>query len=810
MDYQTYLDMRSVWLDALENRVCGSIATRGYRDLDLLAPCERALVIMHIGIGHLAGAEDASIALDGALSEATVSKVISQVWRGAALDNAVAPAVLGVWVALFERGRDYGRISTHLLSMILGSPSGEFVQRQVSRVLAVNPSDDVLLRAVLRRPESIDSDFADSRSQWSVEGDHSRVIRVLLSHVSAGEGLILFAPLEVISAFPDDSSDYWYQSALSEASRRKYLYLTVENGWGGPSPSDIPPWVRDIITVHGARAYQVSAGLIPSWIMVAESEDELSAINRWSYGGGLGLVDSGRNALTILAGLEFGEGDRGTMPFSYSYDDIEHMNSLRVLLAVGILRVELYQLDKRNRLAFVASFGYRVAPEFCDQIQLILGERLGELSASGALEARPATPERYLLHMAQVERTFYETLHSCVPHLKSGSDLGESYARYLTAVDSVAKDKLRGSMGDERVVDEAFKELRTQISKSERKVTPLELDVLGSGRALVQFVATVDSDLYLRANVSYLDPGGDLLYESFEFSSSLELRRVRGPVSDLREDLMRGLAPLSHLREIGVTSLVVSCGAGIYNLPFHDALLGLGFDSVGYAHRIGVLQDSPIDFDLPGIYASANSGSGSQRLAAVAIETSGLKYIYPNVSEGDLPMVMPSIVHLAGHAQTGAFDYDVAIWATIDGEPLTSARVLLDLDLAETALVYLSACATAAGGSVAGELIGAVPLDVAFLEKGAGVVIGTCAPINDIVSGIFSLVFHYHISRGVPIYASYLSTRGVLQDTDSVASSSDLGRALGCMWPSWRDELTAVGAGARDDWRLVRVSGRFW
>ena len=248
---------------------------------------------------------------------------------------------------------------------------------------------------------------------------------------------------------------------------------------------------------------------------------------------------------------------------------------------------------------------------------------------------------------------------------------------------------------------------------------------------------------------------------------------------------------------------------GVYNFPFHEALMALGFREVSYTHHLGSLAPRPAGFARPGALVCGFAGDAGSRISSVDVELAVVAELTGGTLDA-LPNVLPGVVHLAGHADTGSRAHEVGMWLGPAAAPLSAASVLLDIDASATSLVFLSACSTGAGVFFAGELIGAVPLDVAFLEKGAQVVVSTSAPVNDQVACFFACVFHYELGRGASIWESYRSARQATASASLGDGRPELESMLSARWPGWQGDIEGRIVDHDETWRLFRLSGRHW
>jgi hypothetical protein len=629
---------------------------------------------------------------------------------------------------------------------------------------------------------------------------HERGLEELAGKVS------LLELTAALLAGPDEVDDV---EALEEATHINHIYLSIPGAWPGPAADDVPEWVRDIVTVRGARMFQSSVSFVPGLLYVAENDEELAAVNRWSYNQALGYRDAEDGAAVLVIPVEFGPDDVGYLTYRYRLDDRTDLIWLQTMVAIGLVRFELYRLDASKHLQWVATFGFRLPEE----LKSVLRSKIAAASPEKALFFHEHDVEAWLTMFAQVERSMFETLALAHSHLGTGDSVDRTYKHYLRLSDSVARTNLSGGLVDLRTLDEAHQALRVAVSQHPAlPINPLDLSVLGPGRAVIQFVLTLDEPVALRANAAYLDGDGNAKAKTYEFSMTFNPFQAYDSLNVLSDYLASALSEVSDLFQDGIRAVVLEVGAGIYHLPFHDAFLTMGFEEASYAHRLSLLDEGHRTADADEnrqTLVVGFAGNGGEHLDQVAVELDIVAELEGPTIVNTFEDELPAIVHLAGHAETGSSDYEVGIWIEANS-PLSASRVLLDVDAARAELVYLSACSTGVGKFVGGELIGAVPLDVAFLEKGARVVVSTQAPVNDQVAAFFACVFHAHYSNGDGPWLSYKAARLASSTGSLDEADSQLRRRLDVQWPTWEIDIKRRLTLSPGEWRLFRISGRHW
>lgn len=810
MEIDEFNQGRATWLEWVAQRVCPSKLGDRISSLTDKPHVERAMIVLHVGVGHIYGLADAEITLPGACSEVDVEALISTWWRGGFADPLTSSELTITWMAFLQIGRDLGLISTELLEAIVQSEVASRMRPETTQDLGTSVADAALLaRVVNSAPAPIRASTVDADFSWECDGSHLHVVRALVNRDGPAALYQVLTYLEITAALPSSKFDLWKVEALKSARLTSHVYLSIPGSWPGPNGNDIPDWVRDVVVVRGGRSYQSSAGFVPGWLLVATTDAELSAMNRWAYQGGVGLDLSSPERLTFVVRMEFGENDFGYIEYTYQLDDRQLLNWLRTMLAVGVLRVELYRLDVYSRLIFVATFGFGLPSQLVSSAY----EHVVQYSPPDdrLITWREPTSRDWLRHLGQIERAFFENLTVAVPALNTDSPLDRAFQEHLRTIHITARDHFRGSLVDEPALVASRQELETQITKSPRvEFAAAAIENLGANRALVQFMATVDAPMALRANAAFLE--GDLVVaETFEFSTEIDLSTTWESLDELAAYLANGLVKVGDfLRSHGVQGVVISSGAGVYNVPFHEAFMSMGFVEASYSHRIATLAPKARAAKPFGALVRGHAGDGAQRIPAVDTELAIVRAV-GGEAPGDLFGVLPEIVHLAGHAQTGSRDFEVGLLVSGGSEaPLTSAQVLLEVDASSTEIVFLSACSSGAGKFPIGEVIGAIPLDVAFIEKGAKVVISTSDLIGDQIACIFATVFHSSLSQGMGVWDSYIESREAVRAGSIGAHHTELLPLLSRLWPDWAADIARRNQERPGEWRLFRVSGRFW
>jgi hypothetical protein len=379
-----------------------------------------------------------------------------------------------------------------------------------------------------------------------------------------------------------------------------------------------------------------------------------------------------------------------------------------------------------------------------------------------------------------------------------------SYRRMLELVDAATQDAVRGAQVDEPLLAEARDEVRVALTRTDRGSAPLDLSRLGPRRAYVQLRLHQEGPFFLDCFVAYRDEDGRPVTHQFEFSDTIDLLSLPRGIDNCVTALASGLEELSTLQPY-VNSIVVRTSPALYGLPWHEALLRNGFESVSYVHRLNSLAtSSPAIPDRAQALVRGFEGSGNSRLPAVSAELAIVSSLYQTVSPG--PDSAPNVVHLSGHAVTGGSPYSVAIHDQPD-RSLSSARVVLDWDLIGTSVVVLSACSTGTAHIAIDQILEVIPLDIAFISAGAAAVVSTSAPVDDDIAMAFASAFHFEVTSGAGVWNAYATARRVARGDDP---GEPLRTWLDSQWPRWNVGLKQGLARAPEDWQLFRLVGRYW
>ncbi|SEE78828.1 CHAT domain-containing protein [Arthrobacter alpinus] len=799
-----FLSGRRVWFNAIVERIVDSRVRRTFSsNVSNLSSAEMALLTTHVGLGHIYGILDSDAEVAGFLSKVEVEQIISRHWREGHFDRRLATHLLVLWQSIYRLGRDLGQVRPELLVLLHQSQLG--ARERSSTEVNLEPHySDVLIRYLLvigpvvplPLPKDISVDLDCSESHLSMLRGLFKLDRDGISkHVTW---------LELLACWPDDAEDEWKCDALRASSNQILLPKSMHGGWPNSAPSGIPGWVADTVATSGARICDASSGFVPSWLIVAESEDQMKAIRQWSYEPTFFHGIDGENVVLLGIPLTLsGIVDVVRATWAFDLEDSRSLNSLRTLLSIGAVRIDIYKIDAHASLEYVYSFGCRLPPELVGIAYKHLAEN--EPNIDDVKMFTPLSQIQRLRSMAHVEQQSFEMVRQGLMS-ESGSDLHTAFRHYLEIIDATTLATFSGYPVDPNPPREAREEFLIAIASSgSQHIDELDLSELGPGRGYVQITMTRDSPILLVANAAYLNADLTVAVVSHEFAGPFD---TSWSYEKQNQELSKGFDGLKELLDAGINKLVVNAHSTAYNLTYHEAFLRLGFIEVSYTHRAASLRHRERPAEGFGVTCGF-PGEGQDLIKAVDTELDFVDNIYHSTRVEFLPTKLPRTVHLAGHGYSGARSYEVGL-AIHPSEPLSSARILLDLDASATDLVYLSACSTGRGTFHELQLAETIPLDIAFLEKGARAVLSTSAPVNDSVACFFACVFHHARSGGQTIWNSYSIARHASEKRKIPRDQTQLRKMLDVAWPLWEKDLHDGSKTYPYDWQLFRVSGRHW
>ncbi|MGO4785512.1 CHAT domain-containing protein [Cryobacterium sp. W22_MBD10_FK3] len=792
---------RRIWLDHLATLVLDSTCVRVFADSSL-TPIEQAMLVVHVGTGHLYGIADSDSIVEGVLSAEQIEVLISRYWLDGQFNPYLARTIPFLWASLYRLGRDTQTVQKEILGLLFNSQLGRRMQDQSSSDLDPGKIDTQASELVSELQLHQDSNDDRKPLALDCENSHLGLVDMLLA-AEVPITIDLLTLLEVQATIPLDSQARQEVAALEEAGNQHEIFRSMPGGWPGPAPSDVPGWVRDIVQSSGARMYYASTGHIPGWLIVAESEQELRAIHQWSYEPNFGFAVDNEGNPVLLIQLTFASDDEtADAAWRYPLQDVRSVTRLRALIAIGVVRLDVYKISADARLEFIFAFGCPLPIPLREACLLFL--ETNSLSPSQVRLFHPTTPEDELDTMSLVEGNMFDGLSRGMNSLRTdaSSELADAYRNHLATLDS-ATAALFGGLRSDNLYKESRETLRIALAQEERPARDtIDVGLLGEGRAYLQFRVIFDEPVRLVAYAAYRGGTGALqtMMAEFdgEFSSSWDLDQQATALS-------AGLSGLRAMLSDGVSKLIVCPAPAAYNLPYHEALLRLGFEEVSYTHRVATLRPAgrsgAEDTAVVGF-----AGEGTLYIEAVDTELEIVSRLHKAARTAMIPGTLPRLVHLAGHGHAGNQSYETAMEIGADGPPLSSARVLLDFDASGCELVFLSACSSGRGAYDSDQMAEAIPMDIAFIEAGARTVVSTSKPVNDYIACFFAAVFHAELLVGKSTWESYINAREAAR-SGRLPKSAELVDAL---WPNWENDVRAALTVHPHDWASYRLSGRHW
>lgn len=798
---KTFAEARYLWFEHVAAKFLNSTTNEVFKDTDCSLQ-EQAMLVVHVGIGHLYGVADSDSCIEGVLSPKQVETLISRYWRDGNVSPNISRLVPFLWSSVYRLGRDTSSIRVEILEPLFDSQLGRRLRNESDHDLTPTAVDTRAIEYVKANPIQACSTYSVESRPLDCDGSHLCFIATLLDE--GNRNVLEFVTLfEIFSCLPTDDEALSDIGALEEAGNRHEIFRSMPGGWPGPGPSDVPGWVRDVVINVGARMYYASTGHVPGWLIVAESDDELRAIQRWTYEPkfGFGIDSSGDPVLSI--GITYpSDGVSADAWWVYPLRDSRSVNRLSALIAIGVVRLDIYRISSDAKLEFVFAFGCPLPIPLRDACRQFLREN--SLPPSEVRLFRPMTPEDDLWGMSLVERNLYDGLSVGLQALRADEplELARAFRTHLESLDATTAATFGGLSIDD-LYQESRERWKVAITQSERPPQQtIDLAVLGAERGYVQFRLRLDWPAVLVAHVAYVNQRGELKTLTVEFEGDLN---ATWDVNQQAEALCEGLSELVEMLSEGITSLIICPAPTVYNLPYHEALLRLGFNEVSYTHRLETLRSSIRSTNAEtGVLGFA--GVGDRYIGAVEVELDIVAETYGVSRTQQLAGPLPSVLHLAGHGHAGSRTYETAMEISATGTPLSSARVMLDFDASECELVFLSACSSGAGVYLPDQMVEGVPMDVAFIESGARTVISTSRPVNDFIACFFAAVFHSALHAGNSIWGAYLEARDAAKSGKLPVHSA----ALEQRWPTWEVDVRAALSVHPHDWQNYRLSGRYW
>jgi len=778
--------LRAHWVRHLMGTIRTTEGATGHEDPR--QSVERALIEVHVGLSHLFGADQQEAALEGFCTPEMVEQIVSR-WRAGGQSLAVMGELRAVWRSLWSAGIWSDLVSPELSAQIAMSYLCEHTRESA-------PTDDPLAAFESSLLAVVSSDAVDET--WDCDSTHLARVRGLPDRPAAVLDALL--PLER-RALVGARRDARLETSVESAAGKIHIDLAMRSGWGGPNRSDIPPWLRDYAIARGGRIFQERAGVMPCWFFVAESVDELRAISAWRHVRPEVAVGTRRdrpNEVLLFGHLEFNDGgNAGVLEFLYNTTSIAHATSLDMVAWVELIRLEVYVIEEGD-----LEFAFATGIEVSGAREPLINPEMRAFPDEDWLRHEPPSTADVLFQMQNAQRVQFEWVRRGEEARARGSASTAAYLEYLRAVDGGARSDCAGIDPDQSGIERARRSLLAAFSLEAPPAVEIALDPLGSSAGLLQLGLITDEPQRVAGALAYTDARGEVKALSMNL---MEQSYASGQLEADNEGLDTVVGLSLH-------RLVLSPAGPLYALALHEDFLDEGVREVSYAHSPHVIAGQPLATDAaPEIFITGWAGDSDTEghLNFLEAELRSLEGIYGALrSTSPIPQQLPAVVHLAGHGVAGksATEHWLRASRSIDNL-ISPARVLLDLDASSTQLVYLSACSSGRGVFTTTTVMESVPLDVAFLERGATCVVSTSAPVNDAVSSVFAIAFHSAWRAGASVWDAYVEARAAASQK---APSALVAGALEEVWPTWTTDLAAASSVHPEDWMRFRVSGRHW
>ena len=746
---------------------------------------DRALAFVHVGLAHIRGFATNAMGLPEALVDSDVLRdIVLNGWRVGASDVRIAMTLDATWLALHNLGQAFGLVSPELhaglatwaTSMVVRTPI-EFSPLPTTDQGGDTPLDpthplsnlDPWLQQVAALDQSVlESQLCDLERYWCQPHDVSMPT--------------------------------WGLSTFSRIQELPKVISWPEEG------EAIADWVRDLAIGLNGRALIGSTGAVTEWILVAESEEEAAAMRRSSYAPEVRIGREGSRNVMVYS-VPFDDAT-ATMSFGYPLDVLHDIAGLVILAITRRVRVDLLQLDDTRTLVYLGSWHADITDGVASIIDLLV--RRAYSATKPLLATWSSEDERVMSFVAAAERAAFESLWAVDAAASAApcSPLKTRWTEYLQAEAGAAAAALQGAPVDQLAVEGARDRLIAERNRAYRPGHQVAIENLDRGEAYLVVTYAQDSSVQMQVRAVWKAQDGPQGRE-FDLSEHSRLLAGNHDPDELRARLTTVLSELRVLQDEGIQRLFINVAGAVYDLPFHDALLRNGFDRVAYTHTLDrVSSRLPSLSAIATVYGSA--GEAGDHLDTLDLELRLVAETWSTSRADSLDLDdVGDILHLAGHGNTGQAQWEIFLQVNGPNEaPLSAADVLLSNPTKPPALVVLSACSTGAGMYSPLQPMDAVPLDIAFLQRGAHCVISTAAPVNDYMATFFAIVLHSELATNGDVWSAYIFARRCSADAEIVNESATLRAKLDAMWPDWQKQLASIPLHKRDDWRLYRVVGR--
>lgn len=786
---------RDQWFDAISTRILNNYVTSA-------DPLPEALLRLTAACGHLLGARDEEIIVDG-LGADTLRNEIRH-WRSGRVHPRIAWNSFLAWASLFVYGRESGRLPQPVAKELERGPVGR--------------SMPLMIKA--RSHASISCQHSDRLFERSPGGaldlGENHLIRVLAHLVEhdLDDANQVFTPLEVSAAYPDGDEDLELDAWIDMCGRAVDASLVAS--WSGSTADGLTEYHKESVITHGARNMHQSTGVVPGWFATTETTRDLVEMRRLRYGYGVGVsVEGDTLRLRLTPPPDNGTRSDLALDFKYVGSDVMSLARLASLVAMRSGVLDLLHLDGRRKVRHEGVFRIQLPEEPLDRMREFVRANFIDGSEAGfwesllagnqdTAEPRAQAAEMRRFELARLVRTSRNE--------PANAPLTQALTTYLSALERVNSLSVDPTALDPQMVDleETSFLLRQTVAGRQLhlgSVEPPDLKVLGARRAIVHLEIAAG---YLLAPIaSWLDVNGRAHYRHFDGGVWNSATTAGLPASDQVRLLVESLKPLAELQALGVDDVVLCPAERLAHLPVHEAFLTLGFAQASYAPSLALLQ-SPTRTNhapQPMPFVSGSAGAGKGFLPGVEAELTAISRLYRTQRSGNAPESGAyQLIHLAGHATVGLNEATTGIHLA-DGI-LSSARVLRDLDLSGTDLVVLAACGTGQTYHGDGEVFEHLPLDGCFITAGARCVVSTSQPIGDRAALLFSTLFHEQLLDGSATWDAYEVSRRHVRTPSRVGVSPAIQDLLDTLMPEW--DTTPFQNNEKDDWLKFRISGRHW
>jgi hypothetical protein len=302
------------------------------------------------------------------------------------------------------------------------------------------------------------------------------------------------------------------------------------------------------------------------------------------------------------------------------------------------------------------------------------------------------------------------------------------------------------------------------------------------------------------------------------------------PISDMLREARPVAEALGQLAEDrGFDHLVVVPWRGLHSVPWGAVTLSDGMRlsqhvRVTHAPALRMLRcDAPGGLSEGEAVAIAVHGNTLRRADAeveLVAQVHGGQALRDGATADEIieAMSAASIVHIAGHAETGPHPLAASLLGghlpLEPGKVTSAARVHADADLNRCNIVVVNACNSGRYSAPVRAFENHTGFDTACLCAGATAVISTLWPVNDFVATIVGTTIHWEIAAGQSPYEALDSAVGIARDGQG-AKGVPVGLAAlldDGLDTDWRGNLDQAAASLQHPywWAAWQISGADW